>query len=190
MGWKNLPSWLKGVSTGILIAVIYSIIVSVGEIIEQSQCVNCGSIPIIDIFKLFLILFLIGSIMGAILGSAYGFIVGSTKMKTWLKGGLILSIISFTASLGIIFIISAQDYIGSAIETPLFYFALIFSFFTAGYWFGTGMGVANSLPGTGWPEGWFLQIAFLTLLSFVTYFIIGTIIGWIYGKIKSRGGKK
>jgi len=150
MGWKNLPSWVKGVSTGILIAVIYSIIVSVGEIIEQSQCVNCGSIPIIDIFKLFLILFLIGSIMGAILGSAYGFIVGST----------------------------------------LFYFALIFSFFTAGYWFGTGMGVANSLPGTGWPEGWFLQIAFLTLLSFVTYFIIGTIIGWIYGKIKSRGGKK
>jgi TRAP-type C4-dicarboxylate transport system permease small subunit len=114
--------------------------------------------------------------------------IGWKNWPYWLKGGIILSGISLIASLGIMLIIFASEqgleYIGSFIATPIFFFALFFSFFTATYWFGTAMGVANS--GTGWPSGWILVVLFLSFFSVVVYFIIGAIIGWVYGKIKNR----
>lgn len=93
----------------------------------------------------------------------------------WLKGGWMLSVIN----LGLIII----SYI---LPSPMFSFK--FGYFTIGDLF--------SFPALLMWEGSQeifslvinrpLQYLFIILISSIEYFIIGALIGWIYGKIKSK----
>jgi hypothetical protein len=94
--------------------------------------------------------------------------MGWKKFPTWLKGGIILGVISLLYS--IFFNIALQ--LGFVL--PLFFF-MEWPMRLASLLFGWGDLIM------GW-RGYFASLVFMPIL----YFIIGAIVGWIIGKIKSK----
>ncbi|MBU2104672.1 MAG: hypothetical protein KKF67_02775 [Nanoarchaeota archaeon] len=89
-------------------------------------------------------------------------------MKSWLKGGLILDIIYFVlVFLGLI--------LGPLHPGIFIVFILAISI--------PGMWVTIFAPTSFYSDGfgWIFAIG-----SLITYFLIGALIGWLVGKIKSR----
>ena len=97
-------------------------------------------------------------------------------MKAWLKGGLI------GGGIILFLYLIALPLKGSVIVVP--FYCLSYPLFLIFYFvFGNKANGVISYPGGeffSFPKGWFV---FLTI---ILYFLIGSLIGWIVGKMKSH----
>lgn len=98
--------------------------------------------------------------------------MGWKKLPSWLKGGIILSVLYLIISLILIKYPCSTGYLrGQCLGLGILFLVLS----------SPGLGILNLLS-IEYSENLYLAIIF----TFSIYFIIGAIIGWIIGKIKSR----
>lgn len=105
--------------------------------------------------------------------------IKSKKLPYWLKGGIITSVIFIIIPIIIILGVFLIDAIFPVPEEFGWYGFI-------GLWFITFPGyLFFGFDGLFRIDG-FREIITTFILSLIIYFIIGSIIGWIYGKIKNR----
>ena len=106
----------------------------------------------------------------------------------WLKGGVTFSIISLVLSLMITkymplnIILSGTNFVWILIPSIIISNIPIFTLFLLGF----NEKTVNLL--NAFPDAWYFATPNLYALIFISifYFIVGSIVGWVYGKIKSR----
>ncbi len=163
MGWKD---WLTG---GLILMFISGIALIMGcyKIISPREC---GTLS-------YLIWFITALIFYFILGAIIIWIINKRKLEEqklpWLRGaitGLIISIFILIIYLGLFFSHKYSEFV----RTIFLVYGIIF--YPLGYLFLT--------PGHFLPD--VRSILMIGILYFLPFIVIGALLGWLYGKIKSK----
>lgn len=165
MGWKDWPYWLKGGLLGLLIGLLSSFLLF-KSIKNQVFSIDGKTFVPDYISSMNITHALPNTISWVLLGLLFGIVYDTIQINKngnwpkWLKGGLVLTIIYF--------ILAGLTFFGG------FLFLLFITF--PGYLF---FGLSGSFRFDG-------AIEFIPsiILSVIIYFIVGALLGWIYGKIK------
>ncbi|MBX4196291.1 hypothetical protein KW805_01760 [Candidatus Pacearchaeota archaeon] len=107
--------------------------------------------------------------------------MGWKNKPTWLKGGIIAATI-FILSLFIIYVLSLiNDQLDDLFLIPAIPIAIVEGILMPGCGFG-----GSILSGSPYycieSQSYFIQV----MAGLIVYFILGALIGWIYGKIKNK----